>query len=158
MRLLDPLGQLSTLALLVDWVGALVGGQLLTALHRHSFHGDTRHSNLSHIMLEAASQPWYQALYSWTVQGVLVTTDFFVQRTTREDDPTTKDVWHSTFRLAQDQVPEICRPILFNRVSMLGRESTLFGIVCWILAGRSTWVTRTRNHKYWDIVMRATQH
>ena len=121
VRLLDPIGQLRILALLVDGVGTLVGGQLLTALHRHSFHGDTRHSNLSHIMLEAASQPWYQALYLWTVQGVLVTTDFFVQRTTREDDPTTKDMWHCTFRLAQDQVPEILPPNLVQPSFNVGK-------------------------------------
>ena len=33
VRLLDPIAQLRTLALLIDGVGALVGGQLLTALH-----------------------------------------------------------------------------------------------------------------------------
>lgn len=130
VRLVEPMSQLRTLALIVDGVGHhFTGGPLLTALHRHSRHGDTRHSTLSHRMLEAASRPWYQALHVWTVQGLLVTTEFFVQRiplhnTTTRNTNTTRsstDVWHGTFRLAYDQVPEILPPHLVQPCFNVGK-------------------------------------
>ena len=132
IRLVEPAGQLRTLAILVDGMAHLSGGPLLTALHRHSLHGDTRHATLTQAMLRAASQPWYHALYLWTIRGELVPTDFFVQRTVAEHSNnnnnnnnnsvrTTGDVWHSSFKLVQEQVPEILPPSLVQPSFNVGK-------------------------------------
>ena len=116
VRLSSPTRQLKTLAVLTDGLTGLSGGPLLTALHRHSLHGDTRHSLLTQNMLRAASQPWYHALYLWTIQGVLVADEFFVQRSSDGDD-----VWHSTFFLLRDQVPAILPPSLVQLSFNVGK-------------------------------------
>ena len=142
VRLVEPASQLRTLAILVDGLAGLSGGPLLTALHRHSLHGDTRHSTLTQRMLRAACQPWYHALYLWTIRGVLLepTDDFFVQRTTdavaavepnrgsyranstaTSSAATAGDVWHSTFVLLHNQVPEILPPSLIQPCFNVGK-------------------------------------
>jgi gamma-tubulin complex component 3 len=68
----EPTFRLRTMAMVTDGVGHLSGGQLLSALYQHSLHGDTRHASLVQDLLSRASHPWYQWLYLWTSQGVLV--------------------------------------------------------------------------------------
>jgi Gamma tubulin complex component N-terminal len=90
----QPTHQLQILAILVDGISALKGGPLLTALTRHMYHGNTRHSMLTEHMLKAASQPWYHDLYLWTMQGTLLTNKFFVQT-----QDSSGDNWHTSFQL-----------------------------------------------------------
>lgn len=112
IRLVEPTKHLKILATLCDGCATLVSaGPLLSALHRHSNHGDAHHAKLVQGMLRAASQPWYQELYLWTTRGVLPQNDndmnkndFFIVQRKRGDH---QDVWHSTFDIVQDQVPSI---------------------------------------------------
>jgi gamma-tubulin complex component 3 len=91
------------MAMVTDGVGHLSGGQLLSALYQHSLHGDTRHASLVQDLLSRASHPWYQWLYLWTSQGVLVDAheEFFIEEHTSIDD---RHLWRSRYTIREEQI------------------------------------------------------
>jgi gamma-tubulin complex component 3 len=99
-----PTSRLKILALLTDGLRHLSGGHLLSALHQHSLHGDTRHANLVQTILVAASRPWFDILHLWTTQGVLSDPhgEFFVTEDVRVDD---KHLWKDKYCINKDQIP-----------------------------------------------------
>jgi gamma-tubulin complex component 3 len=100
----QPTSRLKILAMLTDGLRNLAGGHLLSALHKHSLHGDTRHANLVQSLLYSASRPWFDILYLWTTQGVLSDPhdEFFVSEGHDVDD---KHLWRDQYLINKDQIP-----------------------------------------------------
>ncbi len=100
-----PTSRLQVLALLTDGLRHLSGGHLLSGLHQHTLHGDSRHANLAQSILVQASRPWFEILYTWTTQGVLSDPhgEFFIAENTSVDD---KHLWNEKYRINKDQIPE----------------------------------------------------
>ena len=100
-----PTSRLKILALLTDGLQDFSGGHLLSALHKHSLHGDTRHASLVQFILSSASRPWFDILYTWTTQGVLSDphNEFFVCERLDIDD---KHLWKDKYRINKDQIPD----------------------------------------------------
>ncbi len=95
--------RLRTMAMVTDGIAHLSGGQLLSALYRHSLHGDTRHASLVQQLLSSASQPWFHLLYLWTTQGVLVDPhdEFFIQE---HDEVDEMHMWRDRYTIRNDQI------------------------------------------------------
>ncbi|OEU18600.1 Spc97_Spc98-domain-containing protein [Fragilariopsis cylindrus CCMP1102] len=104
VELRGPTFRLKTLAMLVDGLQEFRGGHLLSALHKHSIHGNTVHANIVKSILHKASRPWFEILYAWTTKGVLSDpwNEFFVVVNKNVDD---KHLWKNKYRINQDQVP-----------------------------------------------------
>ena len=104
VELRGPTFRLKTLAMLVDGLQEFTGGHLLSALHKHSIHGNTVHANIVKSILHKASRPWFEILYAWTTKGVLSDpwNEFFVVVNKNVDD---KHLWKNKYRINQDQVP-----------------------------------------------------
>jgi gamma-tubulin complex component 3 len=100
-----PTTRLKSLAVLTDGLATLTGGPLLTALHLHALHGDTRHASLVRSLLASASRPWFDMLWTWTTQGVLSdpTHEFFVV-----DSQDVHDLllWHERYRIERSNIPK----------------------------------------------------
>jgi len=122
IRLREPITQLRTMAIMIDGIDpSLNGGQLLTALYLHSIHGDMRHVSLVNRILYDTSLPWYDLLYDWCINGVLLSSskpsssvsrrisymknEFFIQE--NNDSSTLDDLWHERFLLNKDQIPSL---------------------------------------------------
>ncbi len=103
-----PIGHLRTLALIVDGIQVdLNGGQLLADLYLHTMHGDTRHRDISTRILYAASLPWYDLLYDWTLGGMLTAAqqgEFFIVEDVFVSDA---NLWHGRYLLKEDQIPHV---------------------------------------------------
>lgn len=99
-----PTSRLKILAMLTDGLKDFSGGHLLSALHKHSLHGDTRHLNLVQGLLCKVSQPWYDILYRWTTHGVLSDphNEFFVVELPDVDD---KFLWKEKYEVNASQIP-----------------------------------------------------
>ncbi len=125
MQLRTPITQLRTMAMMIDGIDPhLNGGQLLTALYLHSIHGDVRHVELVNRILYSTSLPWYDLLYDWCMNGVLLTSssssssssslspsktsattiEFFIQENMNSSSD---DVWHGQYTLHKDQIPSL---------------------------------------------------
>jgi gamma-tubulin complex component 3 len=110
IQLRAPITQLRTMAIMVDGIEpSMNGGQLLTALYLHSIHGDMRHVELVNRILYSTSLPWYDLLYDWCMNGVLLsqstsslTNEFFIQENINSSSD---DLWHGQFVLHKDQIP-----------------------------------------------------
>ena len=104
IRLYSPTTRLRTMAILTDGLSTLRGGNLLYGIYKHSRHGDTRHAGLVRTMLRAASVPWFDTLYVWTTQGILMDPhdEFFVAK--RQDiDP--RRLWTESCYVVPERVP-----------------------------------------------------
>ena len=107
----NHLSKLRTMALLIDGIDpTLNGGQLLSALYLHSIHGDSKHVDLVNRILYSTSIPWYDLLYDWSMNGVLVSSpssnnEFFIVRNDNDENYNNDDVWHGQFRLNTNQIP-----------------------------------------------------
>lgn len=99
-----PTNRLKILAMLTDGLRVLSGGHLLSALHKHTLHGDTRHANLVQSILCQVSQPWFDILYRWTTHGVLSDPheEFFVTELPNVED---KHLWTRKYQMNKDQIP-----------------------------------------------------
>lgn len=99
-----PTSRLKILAMLTDGLRDFSGGHLLSALHKHSIHGDTRHSSLVQSLLYSASRPWFDMLYLWTTQGILSDPhqEFFIAENLAGDD---KNLWKEKYHINKDQIP-----------------------------------------------------
>ena len=111
-----PTNRLKILAMLADGCKHLTGGHLLSALHQHSMHGDTRHANLVQTILHQASRPWFEILLAWTTQGYLSDPhgEFFVveeekvsnrSNTSHYPDSNNKYLWRDQYRISKDRIP-----------------------------------------------------
>eukprot|EP00547_Thalassionema_nitzschioides_P000280 CAMPEP_0194215716 /NCGR_PEP_ID=MMETSP0156-20130528/17725_1 /TAXON_ID=33649 /ORGANISM="Thalassionema nitzschioides, Strain L26-B" /LENGTH=758 /DNA_ID=CAMNT_0038944313 /DNA_START=45 /DNA_END=2318 /DNA_ORIENTATION=+ len=114
IRLREPTHQLRTLAMVVDGLkGIKRGSEILTALVQHSWHGDSRHVKLVQGLIQKASQPWFDALYFWTTQGMLIMEDdeFFVVKSEKREIPGKANAdnavlnWKDTFVVYKERVP-----------------------------------------------------
>ncbi|CAB9501146.1 tubulin complex component 3 [Seminavis robusta] len=122
--------RLAVLAMLVEAVPtgcrpgeikAFGGGALLSALYKHSLHGDTRHQSIVQSILYPTSQPWFHMLYLWTTQGMLPASwngDFFVTLQStyvdnnddngnqqRNNNSRDKYLWQEKYTLDKSQIP-----------------------------------------------------
>jgi gamma-tubulin complex component 3 len=99
-----PTNRLKILAMLTDGLRTFSGGHLLSALHKHTLHGDTRHANLVQSILCQVSQPWFDILYRWTTHGVLSDPhkEFFVTELPNVED---KHLWTDKYQINKDQIP-----------------------------------------------------
>ena len=117
-----PTRRLRILAMLTDGLVALQGGQLLTGLYQHSLHGDTIHASLVHTLLLATSIPWFEALYMWTTQGILLDPhdEFCIQQNEfMEDDGS---MWANKYSVDMTKVPlGIMSPTLMEPALLVGK-------------------------------------
>lgn len=106
------------------------GGILLSALYKHSLHGDLRHKSLVQSILYPTSQPWFHMLYLWTTQGSLPASwggDFFVTLQQgyvngmhnlhgtshpSQSSGDNKHLWHDKYTLDKALIPH---PGIFDR-------------------------------------------
>ena len=104
VELQGPTFRLKTLAMLVDGVQGLTGGHLLSALYKHSIHGNTVHSGIVQSILLKASRPWFEILYAWTTKGILSDpwNEFFVVENKDVED---RHLWNNKYYINQDLVP-----------------------------------------------------
>lgn len=104
VELRSPTSRLKILAMVTDGLRQFRGGHLLSALHKHSLHGNTTHATLVQSILYKASRPWFEMLYMWSTQGVLSDpwNEFFVVENTDVDD---KHLWKEKYMINEDQVP-----------------------------------------------------
>mmetsp|Transcript_18140 Transcript_18140/g.45108 ORF Transcript_18140/g.45108 Transcript_18140/m.45108 type:complete len:956 (-) Transcript_18140:39-2906(-) len=104
VELQGPIFRLKTLAMLVDGMEGLTGGHLLSALYKHSIHGNTVHKGIVQSILLKASRPWFEILYAWTTKGILSDpwNEFFVVEKTNVED---KDLWNNKYYINHDLVP-----------------------------------------------------
>jgi gamma-tubulin complex component 3 len=104
VELRSPTSRLKILAMVTDGLRQFRGGHLLSALHKHSLHGNTNHATLVQSILYKASRPWFEILHMWTTQGVLSDpwNEFFVVEDANVDD---KHLWKDKYRINEDQVP-----------------------------------------------------
>ena len=102
-----PLQRLQYLATLTD--GLPPQQQLLQALYQHATrHGDSRHNSLMEPLLQAASRPWFDWLFQWTTQGLLLSDDgeeFFVSEQSTSKTSSTTSLWTDRYQLHLDRVP-----------------------------------------------------
>ena len=129
-----------------DSSASVGGGTLLSALHCHSLHGDSRHKSLVQSVLYPTSQPWFHMLYLWTTQGLLPESwggDFFVSLQAswtvskrqanfhnyhhlRQSDNLTgehKHLWHDKYTMVKAQIPHpgIFSPELVRPAFVIGK-------------------------------------
>lgn len=104
VELQGPTFRLKTLAMLVDGMQGLTGGYLLSALYKHSIHGNTIHAEIVQSILFKASQPWFEILYAWTTKGILSDpwNEFFVVENYDAED---RHLWSNKYYINQDLVP-----------------------------------------------------
>ncbi|KAL3945295.1 MAG: hypothetical protein SGBAC_000643 [Bacillariaceae sp.] len=104
VELRKPTHRLKILAMLTDGLGDLSGGHLLSAIYKHTLHGDTRHASLVKGILGQVSKPWFDVLFRWTTQGVLSDPhgEFFVQEIPNVQD---KFLWTQRYEINADLVP-----------------------------------------------------
>jgi gamma-tubulin complex component 3 len=104
IELQAPTNRLKILAMLADGLRMYRGGHLLTALYKHSIHGNTVHCSIVATLLQKASRPWFEILYMWTTQGVLSDpwNEFFVVEKEDVDD---KFLWQEKYSINLDLVP-----------------------------------------------------
>jgi len=104
VELRGPTFRLKVLAMLVDGLQEFTGGHLLTALHKHSIHGNTVHVNIVQSILYKACRPWFEILYAFTTKGVLSDpwNEFFVVENRNVDD---KHLWKNKYCINHDLVP-----------------------------------------------------
>lgn len=113
---------LRILAMLTDGLVELQGGQLLTGLYQHSLHGDTRHASLVHTLLLATSIPWFEALFVWTTQGVLLDPhdEFCIQQNESIQDD--GYMWANKYSVDMSKVPlGIMSPTLVEPALLVGK-------------------------------------
>ena len=104
VELQGPIFQLKTLAMLVDGMQGLTGGHLLSALYKHSIHGNTVHVGIVQSILVKASRPWFEILYAWTTKGILSDpwNEFFIVENANMED---KHLWNNKYSINHDLVP-----------------------------------------------------
>ena len=102
-----PITRLRTIAMVTDGVKIITGAKLLTSLHLHSLHGDSRHSALLHSLLDAASRPWFEMLYTWTTEGILMDPhdEFFIRENTNKKNEHA-NFWREKYNVDQSKIPE----------------------------------------------------
>eukprot|EP00536_Pseudo-nitzschia_multiseries_P001639 jgi/Psemu1/317641/estExt_fgenesh1_pm.C_210018 len=105
VELRGPIFRLKTLAMLVDGMQDLTGGHLLSALYKHSIHGNTVHVDIVQAILRKASRPWFEILYAWTTKGILSDpwNEFFVKENKDVED---RYLWNNKYSINHDQVPK----------------------------------------------------
>jgi gamma-tubulin complex component 3 len=104
VELQGPTFRLKTLAMLVDGMQELTGGYLLSALYKHSIHGNTVHTGIVRSILAKASRPWFEILYGWTTKGILSDPwkEFFVVENTDVEE---RYLWNNKYSINYDLVP-----------------------------------------------------
>ena len=104
VELQGPIFRLKTLAMLVDGMRGLTGGYLLSALYKHSIHGNTVHAGIVQSILLKASRPWFEILYAWTTKGILSDpwNEFFVVENANVED---RYLWNNKYYINHDLVP-----------------------------------------------------
>lgn len=104
VELKGPTNRLKILAVLTDGLRQYTGGKLLSALYRHSIHGNSVHTSIVQTLLSKTSRPWFEILYLWTTQGVLSDpwNEFFVAERQDVED---KKLWTDKYRINHGQVP-----------------------------------------------------
>ncbi|KAG7365069.1 Spc97 / Spc98 family protein [Nitzschia inconspicua] len=104
VELKGPTNRLKILAMLTDGLREYTGGKLLSALYRHSIHGNSVHTNIVHTLLNKASRPWYEILFLWTTQGVLSDPwkEFFVTENVEVEE---RFLWTHKYKINYDLVP-----------------------------------------------------
>ncbi len=130
IELRAPISQLRSMAIMIDGVErSLNGGRLLRALYLHSIHGDMRHVSLVNRILYSASLPWYDMLYDWCINGVLLSApkssspsllkfdEFFIQE---NNQITSDDLWHGRYILNSNQIGLVTES-LANQILIVGK-------------------------------------
>lgn len=104
VELKGPTNRLKILAMLTDGLRQYTGGRLLSALYRHSIHGNSVHTSIVQTLLNKASRPWFEILFLWTTQGVLSDpwNEFFVVENVEVED---KLLWTEKYSINYDRVP-----------------------------------------------------
>lgn len=116
-----PTQRLKNIAMITDGLDELSGGPLLSALHMHSNHGDTRHRDLVQRLLAAASRPWFDMLFLWTTQGILsdLANEFFVTEVDHSDD---RYLWRERYQIDHKNVPKgLLDPSLIRPAFLIGK-------------------------------------
>jgi gamma-tubulin complex component 3 len=121
VNLVEPTHRLRILAMVTDGLASLKGGPLLMGLNQHSIHGDTRHSSLLKDLLRVASKPWFDALYMWTTQGLLLDPydELFIVEDETVDDA---NMWARKYSVDTQKVPlGILDPTLVEAAFLVGK-------------------------------------
>lgn len=121
VNLVAPNHRLRTLAMVTDGLASLKGGPLLMGLYQHSIHGDTRHSSLLRDLLRVTSKPWFDALYTWTTQGLLLDPydEFFIVEDETVDDA---NMWARKYSVDLQKVPlGVLNPNLVEIAFLVGK-------------------------------------
>jgi gamma-tubulin complex component 3 len=116
----------------------LVGGPVLSVLHKYTYNGDEFVAKFSRRLLEKLSKPFYEMLNQWVSSGNLVDPhgEFFVQIADH------KSVWEGRFNLDLEMVPGFMTQKVAEEVFEIGKTLYFVRVACndteWVDWRRST--------------------
>jgi gamma-tubulin complex component 3 len=116
----EPIERMYLMAKLVDGVGPLAGGALLSRLHGHSRHGDPMIATFVQRLLHGTSAPLHTMLHKWVVHGELNDPyrEFFVGFNVGVPESA---MWQDTYFLRTRMLPSFLSAPLAHKVLSIGR-------------------------------------
>ena len=133
----EPMQRMLTMAQLVRSCGALKGGALSVAIHRHERHGDPDVSTYVRHLLRQTLSPLFEMLRRWVLHGELHDPhhEFFVET---RPVPLHK-LWHERYVLVEAMLPCFLSRALGEQVLLVGKAVGFIRLSCadaqWSLLG-----------------------
>ena len=116
----EPLERMLLLARLVDSVGPLTGGALISRLHGHKHYGNNSIRAIVERVMNTVCTPVYDMLSRWMLHGELHDPyeEFFVGY---RAGVTAANVWHDGYYLRMKMLPAFLAPALAHKVLLIGK-------------------------------------
>ena len=104
------------------------GGQLLTAIHKYTLHGDPSITTISTKILKETSLSFYVWLKKWCFEGICEDyyDEFFIDATSDGG----ADEWRKTGSVRLDMVPVFVGQDLVEKIDMIGKSLNFIRYVC----------------------------
>lgn len=114
------------LARLVDSLGPLTGGAIISRLYSHTRHGDPTYQTLLTTLLNKVTQPYNNMIIAWVLHGEIhdTHTEFFVQptKTPQNKGQNKGNPWHDNYSLISALIPSFLSVSLAQKMLNIGRS------------------------------------
>lgn len=122
----------------------LVGGQILSLIHSHTYNGDEFVAKFAARLLPQVAEPLFDILSKWTLSGQLIDPhfEFFIRKgvppttttpatkSTGSSGSNEKFMWDGTFFLDYDYVPEYISREVAEQIFQIGKTLHFICVAC----------------------------
>ncbi|CCI48015.1 unnamed protein product [Albugo candida] len=131
----EPLHRLRLIARLLDSVEGLRGGNLVSGIHSHVFHGDPVISSYIEKVMKKISDPIFRMIRRWVFEGELEDAhhEFFIRA---EENHPDDQLWVHQYKLRLDMLPTFISLDLAKKILIIGKSINFIRKCC----GNTEWV------------------